>query len=312
VIIACYNGAETLAETLASLTAQAWDGSWELLLADNGSTDASAAIFAGFARANPGVRMRLVDAGQAKGKSHALNVGIRAARGDSLLFCDADDTMAPGWLAAMAAALERHAFVAARMDIRSLNPDWTVGHRRQAQEHGLGTLVHAPHCRLAAGSTLGFRRAVFDAVGGFDPAFVALEDIDFCVRAHLAGFRLQFVPDAVVNYRFRDTLAGIYRQGYAYAHWRALLRRRYAAGPLLAPRPWLSLAARLSRLQLRRLVWALRRRPPPLSQQAYLHRVLGQTRGELSGALAFRVAPPRPRPRERPAMSSAPAAAEAY
>ena len=194
--------------------------------------------------------MRLVDAGQAKGKSHALNVGIRAAHGRALLFCDADDTMAPGWLAAMAAALDRHAFVAARMDIRALNPDWTLAHRRQAQEHGLGTLPHAPHCRLGAGSTLGFRRAVFDAVGGFDPAFVALEDIDFCVRAHLAGFTAAIRARRGRQLPLPRQLAGIYRQGYAYAHWRALLRRRYAAEaasrpPALAEprRPALALAA---------------------------------------------------------------------
>ena len=117
--------------------------------------------------------------------------------------------MAPGWLAAMGTALDRHAFVAARMDIRALNPDWTLAQRRLAQERELGTLPHAPHCHLGAGATLGFRRTVFDAVEGFDPAFPCLEDVDFCVRAYLAGFTLQFVPDAVVNYRFRHDLAGI-------------------------------------------------------------------------------------------------------
>jgi len=294
VIIACFNGAATLPETLDSLVTQQWSRPWEIVLADNGSTDASVAIFEDYARRHPEIGMRVVEAGQRKGKAYALNTAIPAADGRALLVVDADDTVAPGWLAAMGAGLDRHAFVAARMDIRALNPDWTLAQRRQAQEHGLGRLPHAPDCPQAAGATQGFRREVFDTLGGFDTAFTCLDDIDFCVRAYLAGFTLQFVPEAVVNYRFRDDLAGIYRQGYAYSYDRALLRRRYAPEPMLAPGPWLALGRRIARLQLRRLAWALRRQPPSLSEQARFHRNLGYAMGQLSGALAFRVAPPRP------------------
>ena len=56
-----------------------------------------------------------------------------------------------------------------------------------------------------------------------------MEDIDFCVRAHLAGFELAFVPEAVYHYRFRGDLDGICRQAYSYTYYRALLRRRYGA-----------------------------------------------------------------------------------
>ena len=297
VVVPCFNGAAMLPEALDSLVTQRWSRPWEIVLADNGSTDASVQIFENYARRHPDLRMRVVDAGQRQGRNHALNVGIQAAEGRALLFCDADDTMAPGWLAAMGTALDRQDFVAARMDIRALNPEWTLAQRRQAQERELGRLPHAPYCYLGAGATLGFRRTVFDAVGGFDLAFACMEDVDFCVRAHLAGFTLQFVPEAVVNYRFRDDLAAIYRQGYAYDHWRALLRRRYAAEPVLAPGPWLALGRRLARLHLRRLVWALRRQPPSLNNQARFHRHLGYAMGQLSGALAFRVAPPRSAPK---------------
>ena len=115
------------------------------------------------------------------------------------------------------------------------------------------------------------------------------------VRAHLAGFTLQFVPEAVVNYRFRDDLAAIYRQGYAYAYDRMRLRRRCAPESILAPGPWLSLGRRIALMQLRRLAWALGRRPPSLSNRARFQRNLGNAMGQLSGALAFRVAPPAPK-----------------
>ena len=91
VIVACLNGQETLAEALESLTAQAWDGAFEILLADNGSTDASAAIFAEHARRHPHLRMRRVDASAERGKAAALNAGLAAAEGRAFLFVDCDD-----------------------------------------------------------------------------------------------------------------------------------------------------------------------------------------------------------------------------
>ncbi len=305
VIIACYNGAETLGETLLSLVAQVWDRPWEIVFADNGSTDASAAIFAETAAAHPGTRMRRVDASAEKGKVFALNTAIRAARGRSLLFCDADDTVAPGWLAAMGAALATEPLVAARMDVRVLNPDWAVGQRRQQQETGLGFIPHAPFSPMAGGATLGFHREVAEAVGGFDPAFRVMEDDDFCVRVHLAGYDMKYVPDAVYNYRFRLDPGSIYRQGYQYSYFRGLLRRRYAPGNRWAPGPWIALLARIGRLRGALLKDALTGRARPADDLARVQRALGGAVGDLAGSLAFGVAPPEPSPKAPPARDEA-------
>ena len=299
VVIACFNGAETLEETLASLVVQEWDRPWEILFADNGSTDASAALFAASARAHPGVRMRAVDAGAEKGKSHALNLGIRTAAGRALLFCDADDTVAPGWLAAMGAALDRHPFVAARIDLARLSPDWTLTSRGLVQQERLRRLPYPPYALAAGGATLGFRREVFAAVGGFDPAFAVMEDIDFCIRAHLKGYALVFVPEAVYHYRFRGDLAAIRRQAYGYNYYRALLRRRYGAEPLMTFRPWALLAGRALRLTRQQAGMALQPRRPSLGARAALAGDWGRLWGQVRGALAFRVAPPRPQERPR-------------
>ena len=61
VIIACRNEERTLAETLEGVAAQEWDQPWEVLFADNGSTDGSRAIFERFAAGRPD--WRLIDAG---------------------------------------------------------------------------------------------------------------------------------------------------------------------------------------------------------------------------------------------------------
>jgi len=115
------------------------------------------------------------------------------------------------------------------------------------------------------------------------------------VRAHLAGYLLAFVPDAVYHYRFRGDLEGIRRQAYSYNYYRALLRRRYGgAEPLLTVRPWALLFQRGFRLAQWRAKLTLRRRQPGLHARAMLARAEGQLWGQVRGALAFRVAPPRP------------------
>lgn len=313
IIVACYNGAATLGEALESLTAQVWDGgasggTWEVLLADNGSTDGSAEIFARHARRHPHVRMRRIDASARRGKVAALNAGLAAAAGRAFVFLDCDDTVPPDWLAAMATALAGNDFVAAFLDTATLNEGWVRTYRtRDNKPAGLRRLTHAPHCLIAGGGEIGFTRRVYEAVGGFDPAFAVQEDHDFCVRAHLAGFELKAVPDARYNYRFRDDFAQIYRQAYVYARYRGLLRKRYAPEPFLSPLPWLELGQRILRLGGSRAMVAVRGlkgRPWQPLERARFNVMLGQALGEGAGALAWRVAPPQRRRGPRAHLSA--------
>ncbi len=304
IVLACYNGEATLGETLDSLAAQKYDGPWEIVFANNGSTDSSVEIFKAAARRHPAVTMRLVDASAEQGKAFALNVGIRAARGDAILTFDADDTVEPGWLAAMAAALERHDIVAARMNFVRLNPGWVRDYRASAEERVLGRAGHAPYCDLAGGCQLGFTRRAFNAVGDYDAEFAALEDHDWCIRAFLKGYRIHPAPEAVVNYRFRDDPKAIYRQTYAYSRYRALLRRRYDPEPLIAPLPWIELAELGVRTAGKRLVDRLRGEDSALSRARYA-RIIGGLLGDAAGAIKFGVAPSRSRRSERRAERQA-------
>ena len=295
VIIACRNGAATLQETLDALTAQEWSCPWEILLADNGSSDGSADLFAAHAARHPGISMWILDVSEKPGKAYALNRAIRAARSDRLLFCDTDDVVAPGWLAAMGAALQRHAFVAARMDFDSLNERWMLAYRGNAQENGLARLSHPPHALYAGGGSLGFHRSLFEAVGDFDPEFIHLEDTDYCVRAHLAGYELEFVPDALIHIRLRAEADAIYAQAYNYARYRALLRARYDESLKgIAPVTWLRASQRglvLARWRLGKAMKNLTGRRRDVAEQATYARRAGTFMGDLAGALAYRVPP---------------------
>ena len=88
--------------------------------------------------------------------------------------------------------------------------------------------MHAGGLRYGVGANLGFRRDVFEAIGGFDETFCGpSDDIDFCLRAQYAGYTLGFVPEALVHYRVRDSLREIAKQSYSYALGTAHLCRKH-------------------------------------------------------------------------------------
>jgi GT2 family glycosyltransferase len=235
VVIPVLNGARVLPEQLASLAEQTVDLGVEVLVADNGSTDQTVAVAQSFAGQ---LDLRVIDASAARGQTYARNTGARHARAGQMLFLDQDDVVAPGYLAAMSAALEHNEFVAAAVDTRSLNPGWRAQVRSLAQERELPRDV----LPWAYGCTLGVTRRAFDLVGGFDTTlYSAAEDIDFCWRLHLAGVELHFVPDAVVQYRFPDTCRKLLAQGRRYGVGQAAVNRKHRVLGVrrLAFRAWL-------------------------------------------------------------------------
>lgn len=225
VVIPCYNAADTLAEQLEALARQTWGEPWEVILANNGSTDNSVEIARQYQDRLP--NLRIIDASGRQGQPYALNVGALMARGEALAFCDADDVVGDGWLAAIGNALARHDFVACRWETDLLNPDVIRKSRSNGQKDALQAYTYPPFLSHAGGGTIGIRRDLHLAVGGFDETLPTLHDTDYCWRLQLRGIHLHFVPDAVMHIRFRDTASGNYKQARAYGEYNVLLYKKY-------------------------------------------------------------------------------------
>jgi glycosyltransferase involved in cell wall biosynthesis len=225
VIIPCYNGAETIGLQLKAFASQQWSEPWEIIVADNRSTDHTRAIVKNFQEQLP--NLRLIDAFDRQGQPHALNVGVQAAKGDRLAFCDADDEIGPGWVAAMGNALSQYDLVAGRLDAEKLNEKWLQQSRQCPQQQGLQQYDYPPFLPHAAGCNFGVKRTIYDAIGAFDDSLPYLHDTDFIWRVQLGGTPIHFVPDAIVHYRYRDTFSGIYRQAVNYAEYNVILYKRY-------------------------------------------------------------------------------------
>ncbi len=222
VVIPCLNAASTLGAQLEALASQEYDGPWELVFADNGSTDGSVALAESFRPRLPA--LRIVDASARKGPSYAKNQGVAAASGGWLAFVDADDVAGEGYLAGVAKALAAHPVVACRSDGKRLNPpglDWT------AQEWGLQRLWYPPWALHAAGGTIAVRRELFEDVGGYDNELLYLEDTDFCLKMHARAETLQFAGEALVHYRNRKSFGDLVRQSKRWSENHIILARRY-------------------------------------------------------------------------------------
>jgi glycosyltransferase involved in cell wall biosynthesis len=243
VIIANFNNIQTLPDQLNGLASQTYRGQWEVVVADNGSSDGSRELIADWESNIPG--LRLIDASQRRGATSARNVGAASARGDFLLFIDADDVVEPEWLEAMAWAAGRADLVGGALDHDALNDQAIRGWRIPLQQERLHRLFGTVWVSL--GANLGIWTSVFEDLGGWNADYLhGFEDCDLCWRAQLKGYHLAFAPDAVVQYRHRPRLRELARQHYEYGLEETRFYRLFRAGVKRHPNPGTAMQAWLS------------------------------------------------------------------
>lgn len=219
VIIPVLNGEPHITDQLEALSKQDYDGRWEVLIVDNGSTDGTLAVARSWRDSLP--EMRFADASTRRGLNHARNVGAWTARGDFLAFCDADDVVAPGWLSGLVRASPDLDIVGGRVHVEG-DANWA---RTRAAADGLPVkrvfrglrreraLAYLP---AAPGGNCGIWSSVARELT-WDEAFTfGSSDIEFCWRAVLSSYRLGIAPEAVIWRRERPGLGRLIRQWYAY------------------------------------------------------------------------------------------------
>ena len=174
------------------------------------------------------------------------NEGVARAKGEFVAFIDGDCWADSGWLAALRTGFARSDVVAGTTHAVG-TPQY--GQLDRVELFQRGNDVTAPSCNL------GYRRSLFDALGGFDPRFITAEDIDLNLRAVEGGAILPG-PAAIVYHQMRSTLARFLIQAFWNGYGRKQLTEKhgslwgnYRIRRLMAhqktPISWIRLAAAL-------------------------------------------------------------------
>jgi len=206
VIIPNYNGEKYLEDCLRSLLEQSFK-SLEIVVVDNGSNDRSADLLQ---RRFPEVNFVCLPSN--RGFAAAVNKGLESTQGEYILILNNDTCTDPSFVSELYEALagEPEAAMAAPKMLFLRDP-------RVVNSAGLGYCVSGINHDIGFGRMDGpefdrpawifgpcggaglYRRELFRRVGGFDEDFfMYYEDVDFCFRAQLAGFKSMYVPTARV------------------------------------------------------------------------------------------------------------------
>jgi glycosyltransferase involved in cell wall biosynthesis len=223
VVIPAHNAGSVIAEQLSALANQVDAGPFEVLVVDNMSTDGTVDVARGF---EGDLQLRIVSARDGRSASYARNVGIANATGEYIVFVDADDVADPHLLAAYRAKAPSCRIMGGHYDETRLNDPKVAAWRTPASAGGLPTAFRTVPFFLMGNAAI--HRAVFDELGLFDEALThGGEEIDFSIRARLAGYDIAWVPDAIVYYRHRTTLRGLARQFFDYGRAATYVYARY-------------------------------------------------------------------------------------
>ena len=220
VIVPAYQAADSLGLCLDALNAQTVARDlYEVIVVDDGSTDGTGEI-----AQQAGAR---VIAQRNAGPAAARNAGAAAGRGDLLLFTDADCVPVPGWIAALAVPFADERVAGAKgtylTSQRPLVPRFT----QLEYEDRYDRMAGVESIDFVDTYSAAYRRDIFLANAGFDPAFRFDEDQEFSFRLTEKGYRLVFAPAAQVYHRHNATLAAYIRRKFLMAHWKVPVTRRH-------------------------------------------------------------------------------------
>jgi GT2 family glycosyltransferase len=209
VVIPSWNSAELLPDCLESIRAQ--EGRLEVFVVDNGSTDSSVRILEG-----NGISHLTLPRNE--GFAAAVDLGVAHTSAPLVMPLNADAALEPGAVAALVAALDADPGLggaAPRILQAEGEPRNVSGARLYSAGQGLTADGRAVELGAGGPQSEGWlrrreifgvcgaacllRRELFDDLGGYEPGFFAFyEDVDLNVRAQIAGWRFEYVPEAAV------------------------------------------------------------------------------------------------------------------
>ena len=256
VIIPCFNASATIAVQLEALSTQEWSKPWELIISDNGCTDNSIEIARKYK--DKFNAFKIVDSSARRGSAFARNKGVSEANADKIAFCDADDEVTPGWVAAIGDALDEHEVACGRFRFDKFNAPIVAKRSAKSWESGLYIGKFLPG---GGSGNCGIKKNIHQSIGGFDEHLQHGEDADYFWKLQLEGYKLHVVNDAIIQIRISrvdPSFSYMFRRGKNRAASNYWCYKRYQQYGMKPPAPiaktffeWVKLLKNVSRSYLR-------------------------------------------------------------
>lgn len=211
IIIPAFNRVDLTAQCLRALIGNTTGLKYEVIIVDNASTDATPQLCAGL-----GGNATIIRNDDNLGFAAACNQGARAASSDRLVFLNTDTEPFPDWLPPLLRVLEEEPDVGA-VGMKLLFPDHTIQHAGvvllELPEYPTLGAQHMPYkvpaddplsnqrrdVSVATAACLMVRREAYVEVDGFDEGYWnGYEDVDFCLKLGVAGWRIVYEPESVL------------------------------------------------------------------------------------------------------------------
>lgn len=220
VVVPAYNVEKTIARCLDGLLDQSTlSGSYEVIVVDDGSTDATGKI-----AEERGVRVLRQPN---RGAGAARNLGARHAQGDILLFIDADSVPDRCWVQAMAAPFADPAIAGVSGEKKTRQTNLWARYVQLEYDVRYDRIAAYPRIDFVDSSTAGYRRGLFLENGGFDETMGEAEDTDLSFRLAERGYRMVLARDAIAYHTHPESLLEFLRRKYRYSIWRAVVYARH-------------------------------------------------------------------------------------
>jgi glycosyltransferase involved in cell wall biosynthesis len=221
IIIPTFNGAARIGNCLDALLAQSLGREVEILVVNDGSTDGTAAVVGRYSG------VRLITQANA-GPAAARNRGAIEARGAILLFTDDDCVPMPDWLDAMLAPFADPEVVGAKGIYRTRQRRLAARFVQIEYEDKYRLMAGLSNIDFIDTYSAGFVRERFLEMSGYDTSFpvACAEDIELSYRMSARGWKMKFVPAAIVYHTHPETFSAYLKKKYKFAFWRMLAVRK--------------------------------------------------------------------------------------
>jgi cellulose synthase/poly-beta-1,6-N-acetylglucosamine synthase-like glycosyltransferase len=223
VVVPTYNAQGTIGPLIESLLHLDYPG-YEIVIVNDGSKDNTREIVERYP-------VRLINQGN-RGASAARGTGLRAATGDIVAYVDSDVAVTPDWLRALVEPFSDPTVGATTGRTVFLRDEKCTSWMRSMDIERRNAGRHT-FTRLANGPNSAFRRSLLLEVGGFDATWYHAEDTEVSYRIWQRGYRIRYVPGAIVHHVPEGNWRTFYRKRYRDAKAFTRMLRRYSRSAIL-------------------------------------------------------------------------------